>query len=129
MGRMRRSRRPMPGYDTHGERGVTSRAGSSRSVRVFPPPTGAGRGFLLAALALACADAPPAPPNLVLIIGDDHGYTDFGFMGSEIVKTPRLDRLAAEGVVFRVGYSTASLCRPALRTLLTGLEPMQYHRL
>lgn len=82
---------------------------------------------LLCALQLACGAAEPlAPPNLVLVIGDDHGYPDFGFMGSQLARTPSLDRLAAEGAFFRVGYSTASVCRPALRSLLTGLEPSQY---
>lgn len=80
---------------------------------------------LCSGLVLACGAA-EAPPNLVLLIGDDHGYPDFGFMGSPHAQTPRLDGLAAEGTVFRVGYSTASVCRPALRTLLTGLEPLQY---
>jgi uncharacterized sulfatase len=62
----------------------------------------------------------------VLIIADDLGYTDLGFMGSQVAQTPHLDRLAAEGTVFPVGYSTASVCRPALRSLLTGLHPIQY---
>jgi uncharacterized sulfatase len=75
---------------------------------------------------LSCKSGPPARPNLVLIIGDDHGYTDFGFMGSRVVQTPHLDRLAAEGTVFRLGYSTASVCRPALQSLLTGLHPYQW---
>lgn len=62
----------------------------------------------------------------MLVIGDDHGYTDFGFMGSREVQTPNLDRLAAEGTVFPVAYTTASQCRPALRTLLSGLYPHQW---
>jgi uncharacterized sulfatase len=65
-------------------------------------------------------------PNIVLIIGDDHGYPDFGFMGSPYVETPHLDRLAAEGTVFTHGYNTASVCLPSLRTLLTGLYPHQF---
>jgi uncharacterized sulfatase len=65
-------------------------------------------------------------PNIVLIIGDDHGYPDFGFMGSAYVETPHLDRLAEEGTVFTHGYNTASLCVPSLRTLLTGLYPHQF---
>ena len=80
-------------------------------------------GLLCAALP-ACTPSPP--PNLVLILADDLGYRDLGFMGSEVARTPHLDRLAAEGTVFSVGYSTASVCRPALRTLLTGLHPVQY---
>jgi arylsulfatase A-like enzyme len=66
------------------------------------------------------------PPNIVLIISDDHGYQDFGFMGSEIVHTPHLDRLAEEGTLFPFGYTTASVCRPSLRSLLTGLHPIQF---
>jgi uncharacterized sulfatase len=62
------------------------------------------------------------PPNIVLIIGDDHGYPYFGFMGNEIVHTPNLDRLAGEGTVFTTAYATASKCEPSLRSLLTGRE-------
>lgn len=64
-------------------------------------------------------------PNLVVIIGDDHGYPYAGFMGSDIVVTPHLDRLAAEGTVFSNAYNVASTCRPSLMSLLTGLDPFQ----
>jgi uncharacterized sulfatase len=89
--------------------------------------------LLTLALALGCGEvrAPEAdavgPPNLILLIGDDHGYPDFGFMGSPYVKTPHLDRLAGEGMVFTHGYVTASVCRESLRTLLTGLHPNQWN--
>jgi len=63
---------------------------------------------------------------VVLIISDDQSWLYYGFMGSQIVKTPNLDRLAAEGVVFPRGFSTASVCRPALNSLLTGLHPIQW---
>jgi uncharacterized sulfatase len=66
-------------------------------------------------------------PNLVLIIGDDLAYRDLGFMGSEIVRTPNLDRLAREGTVLRNAQVTASVCTPSLRTLLTGLHPYQWN--
>ena len=77
---------------------------------------------------LGCGAAPATPPNLVLVIGDDHGWRDFGFAGSPHAQTPHLDRLAAEGTVFRLGYSTASVCRPSLLSLLTGLDPSQFAR-
>ncbi|MBW2287789.1 MAG: sulfatase-like hydrolase/transferase [Deltaproteobacteria bacterium] len=83
---------------------------------------------LLCSFACTLERAPERPPNIVLIIGDDHGYRDFGFMGSEIVETPNLDRLATGGVVFPLGYSTASVCRPSLRSLLTGLHPLEFER-
>ena len=90
------------------------------------------RRWLCAALVLLCAcggaseNGDGRPPNIVLIIGDDHGYGDFGFMGSEIAHTPNLDRLAVGGALFPSAYSTASVCRPALRSLLTGLHPVQF---
>ncbi len=62
-------------------------------------------------------------PNIVLIIGDDHGWPYSGFMGDAVVETPNLDRLAEEGTVFTHGYAPDSVCRPALATLLTGLLP------
>jgi arylsulfatase A-like enzyme len=84
--------------------------------------------LLLCAVACGPEAVPRRPPNIVLIVGDDHGYRDFGFMGSEIAETPNLDRLAAGGVVFPLGYATASVCRPSLRSLLTGLHPLEFKR-
>ena len=68
------------------------------------------------------------PPNIVLLLGDDHGYPYFGFMGDENVVTPSMDALAAGGVTFSHAHVTASYCRPSLRTLITGLHPVQYVR-
>jgi len=84
---------------------------------------------LVVVLALSCGaeEAPVAPPNIVLIVGDDHGWPYFGFMGNSLVETPNLDALAAESVVFPNGFATASTCRPSLRTLLTGLHPDQWN--
>jgi uncharacterized sulfatase len=59
------------------------------------------------------------------MISDDQGYDDFGFMGSERIETPHLDRLAAEGTVFTHGYVSASICDPSLRSIATGLHPLQ----
>ncbi|OYP33784.1 sulfatase-like hydrolase/transferase [Rhodopirellula sp. MGV] len=60
------------------------------------------------------------PPNLVLLLSDDMGWTDYGFMGHPDVKTPNLDRLASQAAVFPRGYVPTGLCRPSLMTLLTG---------
>ncbi len=64
--------------------------------------------------------AQQSPTNVVLIISDDQAWTDYGFMGHPDIKTPHLDKLAAESVVFRRGYVPTALCRPSLVTLLTG---------
>ena len=68
----------------------------------------------------------PYPVNVVLIIGDDQGWQDFGFMGHPTIRTPNLDRLAAQSLVFTRGYVPSSLCRPSLATLATGLYPHQH---
>ncbi len=66
------------------------------------------------------------PPNILLILSDDHAWNDYGFMGHEIVKTPSLDKLAAEGVTYKRGYVPTSLCRPSLATIATGLYASQH---
>lgn len=65
-------------------------------------------------------------PNVLLIISDDQAWTDFGFMGHETIRTPHLDRLAAESATFPRGYVPDSLCRPSLATIITGLYPHQH---
>lgn len=70
--------------------------------------------------------ADSARPNVVMIIADDQMWTDYGFMGHPVIKTPHLDRLAAESATFVGGYVPTSLCRPSLVTLLTGLYPHQH---
>ena len=59
-------------------------------------------------------------PNIVLIISDDQAWTDYGFMGHELIRTPHLDQLAATSVLFDRGYVPTALCRPSLMTLATG---------
>ncbi len=66
------------------------------------------------------------PPNVVLLIGDDHGYPYFGFMGDENVSTPTMDALAWGGVTFTQAHVPVPYCRPSLRTMATGLYPVQY---
>ena len=60
-----------------------------------------------------------AKPNILLMVGDDIGFSDIGCYGSEIA-TPNLDRLAAKGLRFRQFYNMAK-CNPTRSTLLTGL--------
>ncbi len=69
------------------------------------------------------AAAPVAPPNILLIVADDLGYSDLGFYGGEI-DTPNLDALARRGAAFSQFY-TASSCSPTRAMLLTGVD---HHR-
>jgi uncharacterized sulfatase len=80
---------------------------------------------LLPLLAL-CLPVVAAPPNVVLILSDDQAWGDYSFMGHEHIKTPQIDKLAAEGMTYTRGYVPTSLCRPSLMTFATGLYPHQH---
>lgn len=79
--------------------------------------------FLLLA---GVASAAQPPPNVLLILGDDQAWTDFGFMGHPVIRTPHLDQLARESAAFTKGYVPSSLCRPSLATLITGRYPHEH---
>ena len=64
-------------------------------------------------------------PNVVFILSDDQSWGDYGFMGHPHLKTPNLDQLAGEGLVYERGYTTAAICRPSLASIVTGLYPHQ----
>lgn len=68
----------------------------------------------------AHAASPKAPPNIVVLVADDWGFTDVGAYGSEIA-TPHLDALAKQGAKFS-NFHTASVCSPTRAMLLTGVD-------
>ena len=72
------------------------------------------------------ADPRPAPRNVVLIISDDQHWRDYGFMGHEHLRTPHLDRLARESLVYRCGHVPSSLCCPSLASIITGRLPHEH---
>jgi arylsulfatase A-like enzyme len=83
-------------------------------------------GIALAALlAVACGEA-PRRPHILFLLADDLGWGDVGYHGSEI-RTPNIDRLAAEGVRLEQFYTMQS-CTPARAALLTGRYPFRYGR-
>lgn len=67
------------------------------------------------------SEAPPAPPNIVILLADDLGYGDLGVTGAEDIRTPHLDSLAADGVRFTRAYSNAPVCSPTRAALLSGM--------
>jgi len=81
--------------------------------------------LLTAGLMPAAVPGAGPPPNVVFIISDDHHWRDYGFMGHAHIKTPHLDKLAAQSLLFRRGYVPSSLCCPSLATMISGLYPHQ----
>lgn len=64
----------------------------------------------------------PAKPNIILIMADDLGYADLGAYGQKRIKTPVLDKMAADGLRFTDFYSGATVCAPSRGVLMTGLH-------
>ena len=62
----------------------------------------------------------PQKPNIIFILADDIGYGDFGCYGATKVKTPNIDRLAAEGRRFTDAHSPSAVCTPTRYAFMTG---------
>ncbi|HLR25865.1 MAG TPA: arylsulfatase [Fodinibius sp.] len=67
-------------------------------------------------------DTKAGPPNIVYILADDLGYGDVGAYGQEKIKTPNIDRMAAEGMRFTQHYAGSTVCAPSRSVFLTGLH-------
>ena len=68
-------------------------------------------------------------PNILLIMIDQLRFDTLGFMGNNVVKTPHIDTLAGEGVVFNKAYSSCPSCIPARAALFTGLSQKNHKRI
>ncbi len=87
------------------------------------------RGPLLAAawlISAASGSAVGDPPNVILILIDDLGWRDVGFMGNAFVETPCIDRLAREGLAFTQAYASGPNCAPTRASLLSGQYPPRH---
>ena len=72
---------------------------------------------------LASSAQASARPNIVFVFVDDQGYYDLGCYGATEVATPRIDRLATEGLRFTDYYAAAPICSPSRAGLVTGCYP------
>ena len=89
-----------------GPGGGPRREGGGPQQRPGPPPRPGER--------------PPRSPNFLVILMDDMGWRDVGFMGNTFVETPNIDRLAETGVVFTQSYASAPNCAPTRACLMSG---------
>ena len=71
----------------------------------------------------SAVSAEPARPNIVFILADDLGYGDIGCFGQTKIKTPHLDKMAAEGMRLTQHYSGNAVCAPSRCVLMTGKHP------
>lgn len=80
-------------------------------------------GWILGGFVSGQAVAAVHSPNVIIIFVDDQGYYDLGCYGATEVKTPRIDRMAGEGILFADYYAAAPICSPSRAGLLTGCYP------
>src|SRR5690606_37517589 len=71
---------------------------------------------------LIVAQTSPQQPNIVLIVADDLGYGDLGINGQPHIRTPQIDRLAQEGMLFTQFYSGTTVCAPSRAVLMSGFH-------
>lgn len=100
---------------------------------MHPKITPVAIGLTAMGLACSCAGSQnekeknkKSLPGIVLLMGDDHGWSEVGYNGHPFVKTPVLDEMAAEGIRFDRFYSAHSSCSPTRGSLMTGRHPNRY---
>ena len=82
--------------------------------------------LLLSVNQLAAQNTNAQLPNIIVILIDDAGYADFGFMGSNDLKTPHIDQLASEGIIFTDAHVSATVCAPSRAGLITGRYQQEF---
>ena len=84
-----------------------------------------GLGAFGALSRITAASAQERPTNIIIIFADDLGYGDLGCFGHPTIRTPNLDRMAAEGARLTQFYAAASVCTPSRAALMTGRLPIR----
>jgi arylsulfatase A-like enzyme len=93
----------------------------------LPLPVAAAIAAACVAAAGTAAAADKVRPNVVFILIDDLGWTDFACFGSDLYRTPHIDQLARDGMTFTHAYSACTVCSPTRAALMTGKYPARLH--
>jgi arylsulfatase A-like enzyme len=101
---------------------MISRIKSINRRRFLSLAAGSTVGLLMPLGELSIAAKRARKPNIIFIMADDSGYGDLGCYGQSKIKTPNLDRMAAEGMRFTQHYSGSTVCAPSRCALMTGLH-------
>lgn len=100
-------------------RGFLKTVGLGAASLAMPGCTNASRQL---APSVPADESSASKPNIIFIMVDDMGWADLGCYGSKHIKTPNIDRMAAEGMLFTQAYSGCTVCAPARSVLMTGLH-------
>ena len=82
--------------------------------------------LLLLLICYSCSSSREQLPNIIMLMADDMGWGDAAYNGHPHMKTPQLDQMAAEGLVFQRFYAAAPVCSPTRGSVLTGRHPFRY---
>lgn len=88
------------------------------------------RPLLLSVLSVCSVghlSAADTPPNIIVMLVDDMGWTDLGCQGSKYYETPHVDQLAKDGMRFTQAYSACTVCSPTRAAMMTGKAPARLH--
>ncbi len=116
-------------WSEYGQLKVGEEMKDYHSRRQFLKALGVGAAGLIASRCAAGGEpssgrAPKAKPNFIIFFTDDQGYNDVGCFGSPLIKTPRFDKMAAEGMRFTSFYAQP-VCGPSRAALMTGCYPIR----
>lgn len=92
-------------------------------IRRFPRPATLIVALVACLFALVADTAAARKPNVIFILADDLGYGDIGPFGQKLIRTPHLDRMAAEGMKLTQHYAGNAVCAPSRCVLMTGKHP------
>ena len=83
-------------------------------------------GLMMMGLPAVVSAQTPTKPNVLIILADDAGYNDFGFMGCQDLETPNIDALSRQGVVFTNGHVASTVSSPSRACLITGRHGQRF---